>query len=133
MSELAKKPAATGQRSKRTWLPAADAKARQILREHARDLYAEAEREAHRSQSDSVSAAYVERAAHTVRIRRTTGGVGDVLLSVGTALAGLAGGGLITAAGAEGVAEWVPPASVAMLAVGVGMTAFGAAIKWVRS
>ena len=68
-----------------------------------------------------------------MRIRRTTGGGVDVLLSIGTALAGFAGGGLITAAGAEQVAGWVEPTSIATLAIGAAMTAFGAAIKFARS
>ncbi len=64
----------------KSWPAAADAKARQILREHAAELYEEAERIAHRAGSDSVAVGYVEQAAHIVRIRRSEGGWPDVLL-----------------------------------------------------
>jgi hypothetical protein len=114
------------------WPPAADAKARQILREHAEELYDEAERVADRSGSDSVAVGYIEQAAHTVRIRRTTGGPADVLLSVGTAVIGLGGGALLASAGAAEIAGWVPPTSVGMLVVGAVMSAIGGTVKWIR-
>ncbi|WP_328992305.1 hypothetical protein OG394_38660 [Kribbella sp. NBC_01245] len=118
----------------KSWPPASDAKARQILREHALELYEEAERVAHRSGSDSVSASYVEQAAHTVRIRRTSGGWTDVLLSAGTAILGLGGGAMLAF-----VAEDSDPGagmlllSVVLVMVGVGMTAVGGTAKWLRS
>jgi hypothetical protein len=114
------------------WPAGADAKARQILREHAKELYDEAERVADRSGSDSVAVGYIEQAAHTVRIRRTTGGPADVLLSVGTAVIGLGGGALLASAGAAEIAGWVPPTSVGMLIAGSVMTAIGGTVKWIR-
>lgn len=122
-------------RNAKMWSTDADAKALQILREHAADLYQESEREAHRAGADSVAPGYVEKAAHTVRIRRTTTGPADVLLSVGTALLGLGGGALLALAAAgntDAIDDWVSWTAVGLLLVGAVMSAIGGTTKWER-
>jgi len=118
------------------WESAADARARQVLEDHARELFEEAERVAPRLKAGSVSATYVDEAAFTIRVRRPTGAAADVLLAVGIALLGLAGGVLAVVltlpTGTKLRHGWVEPTAIGLACAGFLLAGVGGTIK-VRS
>jgi hypothetical protein len=114
------------------WSETASAEARAMLRNHAEDLYEEAERITLRADADTVAPSYVRQAAVAVKMRRSTSAIGDVFLAIGPALAGIGAGVGITVLTAGSGAQL--PAAVSASAIGVacvGMlfTGAGSALK----
>lgn len=114
-----------------TWSDSARSQARAILRGHAEDLFEEAERITGRAGADSVSPQYVGHAARSLGLRRSSG-VGDVLLTIGTTIAGIAAGFGITVWAASDdlhAAAWLVATAVAVGSAGVFLTGVGTTLK----
>lgn len=79
-----------------SWSPHGVGKGEHILRLHAEEMFAEAERIARRSDADTVSAAHVDMAAKHLRLGRRSTLFADVATNGGLTLLGLAGGTLIS-------------------------------------
>lgn len=79
----------------------------------------------------AVSVDYVNSAAFTIQIRRPSG-MGDVLLAVGFALLGIAGGVLaivITATTPLHLQSWVDPTFIAVACAGFLLAGIGGTLK----
>lgn len=115
------------------WEPQADICARKILADHAAELSEEAERVARRLKAGAVSADYVEEAAFTIRIRRPSGPWPDLLIAIGIAMIGIAGGVLAVIltepSGIHVRLGWVGPASIAVACAGFFLTGMGGTLK----
>jgi hypothetical protein len=115
------------------WEAEADERVQKILTDHAMELSEEAERIARRLKAGAVSAAYVEEAALTIRIRRPSGAWPDLLLAVGIGMLGIAGGVLaviLTAPpGAHLKLDWVGPASIAVACAGCLIAGIAGTLK----
>jgi hypothetical protein len=115
------------------WEPKADDCARKILTDHATELSEEAERVARRLKAGAVSADYVEEAAFTLRIRRPSGPWPDLVIAVGIAMLGIAGGVLTVIltepSGTQVKLGWVGPASIAVACVGFFLAGIGGTLK----
>jgi hypothetical protein len=115
------------------WEAEADTCARKILTDHATELSEEAERVARRLRAGAVSADYVEEAAFTIRIRRPSGPWPDLLIAVGIAMIGIAGGVLAVLltepSGAHVKLGWVGPASIAVACIGFFLSGIGGTLK----
>lgn len=114
------------------WPTAASNQAQAVLQRHAWELWEEAERVAHRNEATHVAPAYVDVAATTLRLRPRSSAVADVLLAIGPALAGLAGGVGVTVVTSEAAIDlegWVTAGSYATGALGLVMLGAGAALK----
>jgi hypothetical protein len=113
------------------WEPQADQQARKIIEDNASELFVEAERVARMLKAGAVSVDYVNDAAFTIRIRRPSG-VGDVLLALGVALLGIAGGVfaiIITAATPLHLKSWVDPTFIAVACAGFLLAGIGGTLK----
>jgi hypothetical protein len=119
------------------WESDADARARKILEDHAKELSDEAERVARRLKAGAVSSDYVDEAAFTIRIRRPSGGWADVLLAFGIGMLGIAGGVLAVALTASASTHlklgWVEPASIGVACAGFFLAGIGGTLKVRRS
>jgi hypothetical protein len=115
------------------WEPEADERARQILRDHARELSEEAERVAGRLKAGAVSPDYVDEAAFTIRIRRPRGAWADLLVAVGIGMVGVAGGVLavvLTApTGTHLKLGWVEPTTIGVACAGFLLAGIGGTLK----
>lgn len=115
------------------WADDADTKAGELLSAHAAELYAEAERIAMRARAGSVSSAYVDEAAFTIRIRRPGSALPDLLLAIGIGLVGIAGGVLAVVltepSDVHLKLNWVGPAAIGMSCIGFLISGIGGALK----
>ena len=101
-----------------------------MLEQYADDLAEESIRIAARAEAEEVSVPYVQQAAAHLKLRRPGSALADGLLSVGSALAGAAGGAgatILTASGA--VEDWLIATALAGGAAGLLMTGAGLALK----
>lgn len=108
----------------------ADDAAKKVLEHYADDLTEEAMRIAARADAEGVSVPYIEQAAAHLKLRRPGSALADGLLSVGSALAGAAGGAGATIVTASGTTPtWLIAISLAGGSVGLLMTGAGLALK----
>lgn len=113
------------------WEAQADKRAREILEDLATELFEEAERVARRLRAGAVSEVYVDEAAFTVRLRRPSG-LGDILLGIGLAMLGVAGGVLAIIATATTplhLKAWVDPTFIAVACIGFLLAGIGGTLK----
>ena len=86
-----------------------------------------------RLRAGAVSSEYVTEAAFTIRIRRSSGGVADVLLAIGICLLGLAGGVLAVVLTATASTHlklgWVSPAAIGRACAGFLLSGIGGTMK----
>jgi hypothetical protein len=68
------------------WEADADARGKKLVEHLTAELHDEAERIARRQKAGGVSAEYVDQASDRIGMRRPSGAVGDILLSVGLSL-----------------------------------------------
>jgi hypothetical protein len=115
------------------WESEADDRANKILANHGTELREEAGRIARRLRAGAVSADYVEQAALTILIRRPSGAVPDLLVAVGIAMLGIAGGILAVILTEPSDTHlklgWVGPASIAVACAGFFLTGIGGTLK----
>ncbi len=116
------------------WSQEAQQEAQALLREHADDLYRDAERITKRARANTVSPHYVRDAASHSGLSGSRSGVPDVLLTIGTTVLGFAGGVEVTALTApEAVtADWVAPSAIVALVVSAVVSGVGATWKILR-
>ncbi|MGD0605098.1 MAG: hypothetical protein ABSA53_16055 [Streptosporangiaceae bacterium] len=118
------------------WEENANDKSKKLTEKFTKELAEEAERIAGRLNAGGVSAEYVGQAADRIGLRRASGAIGDILLSVGLAL-GFAALGVVAIVATEppGVhlqLGLVKPVSIAVGATGAVLASIGITLK-VRS